>query len=64
MKKADLIEIIHSAVDESFSSRGVGKNPLIAWTGFIDRLDAAGRRLIGDKLEAEGRNRYTGREAQ
>ena len=63
MKRADLDGIIQTAAEESLSLCSAGENPLIAWTGFIDRLDIAGRRLIGDKLAAEGRSRYTGREA-
>jgi hypothetical protein len=62
MKRVELLGIIHTAAEESLSSCDAGENPLIAWTGFIDRLDAIGRRSIGDKLETDGRNRYTGRE--
>ena len=61
MKRVELLGIIHTAAEESLSSCGNEENPLSAWTRFIDRLDALGRRLIGDKLEEQGRNRYTGR---
>ena len=36
------------------------ENPLVAWQNFINILETDGRRAIGDKLEASGRNRYTG----
>lgn len=36
------------------------KNPLEAWTYFIDTVDGRVRRRIGDMLERQGRNRYTG----
>lgn len=62
MKREELLVIIHTAAEESLSSCDAKKNPLVAWTSFIDCLDAIGRRMIGDKLEARGRNRYTGRE--
>lgn len=59
MKKAELMEYIDAALDESLAGCEAG-NPLGAWRRFIDRLDAAGRRRIGDVLERQGRNRYTG----
>ena len=62
MKRAELLGIINTAAEESLSACSSGGNPLTAWARFIDRLDAIGRRLIGDRLEAQGRNRYTGRE--
>ncbi len=37
------------------------ENPLEAWSVYIMRADALLRRRLGDKLEAEGKNRYTGR---
>nr|DAQ35621.1 MAG TPA: hypothetical protein [Caudoviricetes sp.] len=36
-------------------------NPLEAWSIYIMRADALLRRRLGDKLAAEGKNRYTGR---
>lgn len=36
------------------------ENPLEAWSCFIDTLDGRVRRRIGDMLENEGKNRYTG----
>lgn len=35
-------------------------NPLTAWACFIDVLDGRVRRRIGDMLEKDGKNRYTG----
>ena len=61
MKRDELHEIIRSSAEESLSACGAGENPLEAWAKFVDRLDSAGRRAIGDKLEAERLNRYTGR---
>lgn len=59
MKKAELAGYIDAALDESLAGCET-ENPLEAWTRFIDRLDAKGRRSIGDTLERQGRNRYTG----
>ena len=59
MKKADLLEYIISAADECLADCDSG-NPLKSWTRFIDRLDVTVRRHIGDELERQGRNRYTG----
>lgn len=41
-------------------TRGSFTNPLLAWGCFIDVLDGRVRRRIGDMLEREGKNRYTG----
>ena len=62
MKRDELHEIIRSSAEESLSACGAGENPLTAWARFIDRLDSAGRRKIGDRLAADGLNRYTGRQ--
>lgn len=62
MKRVELLGIIHTAAEESLSTCSTEKNPLSAWARFIDRLDAIGRRMIGDKLAEQGRNRYTGME--
>lgn len=35
-------------------------NPLEAWSVYIMRADALLRRRLGDKLEAEGKDRFTG----
>lgn len=59
MKRAELLDYINSALDDSLTGCDSG-NPLESWTRFIDRLDAKGRRSIGDTLERQGRNRYTG----
>jgi hypothetical protein len=59
MTKPQLMEYINSAVDECLTGCDSG-NPLESWTRFIDRLDAMGRRHIGDALERSGKNRYTG----
>lgn|GEM_PF-1231856 len=36
------------------------ENPIEAWSNYIMTVDALLRRRLGDKLEAEGKNRYTG----
>lgn len=59
MRKNELMVIVYKALDQAMDSCSVD-NPLEAWTIFIDRLDAAGRRQIGEQLQYEGRNRYTG----
>ena len=60
MKRAELLGIIHTSAEESLSSCDAGENPVEAWAHFEDKLSASGRRMIGDKLEAQGRNRFTG----
>lgn len=37
------------------------ENPLEAWSVYLMRADALLRRRMGDKLEAEGKDRFTGR---
>ena len=59
MKRSELQEIINSAVDKALKDC-CGDNPLAAWSLFISALDYAGRRIIGDQLEEQGKNRYTG----
>lgn len=61
MKRPKLMEYINQALDDIPASSDSG-NPLEAWTRFIDRLDAKGRASIGDELERQGKNRYTGKE--
>lgn len=56
MKRAEL----HRLVDEAIERARWDENPLAAWQNFINALEMDGRRAIGDKLEASGRNRYTG----
>ena len=56
MKRSEL----HRLVDEAIERAMWDENPLIAWQNFINILEMDGRRAIGDKLEASGRNRYTG----
>ena len=59
MKRAELLDYINLALGDSLAGCDSG-NPLESWTRFIDRLDAKGRSHIGDALERQGRNRYTG----
>ena len=59
MKRSELQEIINSAVDKALKDC-CGDNPLAAWSLFISALDYAGRRVIGDQLEGQEKNRYTG----
>lgn len=35
-------------------------NPIHAWNDYSQSLDIYMRKVIGDKLEKEGKNRYTG----
>lgn len=35
-------------------------NPLTAWNDYVTMLDIMVRKQIGDKFEAEHKNRYTG----
>lgn len=41
--------------------RGEFANPLEAWSCFIDILDGRVRRRIGDMLERQGLDRFTGK---
>lgn len=59
MKRAELQQYIDAAVTAALADC-TAENPLVAWSRFIDHLDMAGRRKIGDDLELTGRNRYTG----
>lgn len=45
---------------EDEGNRAVFFNPILAWSFFVDVLDGRVRRRIGDMLEQEGKNRYTG----
>lgn len=56
MKRSEL----HRLVDDAIERAMWDENPLVAWQNFINILETDGRRSIGDKLEASGRNRYTG----
>jgi len=44
----------------TFSNKREYENPLEAWSNYIMSVDSLLRRRLGDKLEAEGKNRYTG----
>lgn len=59
MTKTELTAHI-SAVADDVLAECKSENPLEAWTRFIDLLDARVRRRIGDELERDGKNRYTG----
>lgn len=61
MKRAKLMEYINQALDDSLAGCN-SENPLEAWSRFMDRLEVRGRASIGDDLERQGRNRYTGKE--
>ena len=45
---------------EGEGARARFTNPVLAWSCFVDVLDGRVRRRIGDMLEKEGKNRYTG----
>ena len=38
----------------------ISKNPIEAWSVYIDTVDTTVRKQIGDMLEKQGKNRYTG----
>lgn len=59
MKRSELQEIINSAVEKALKACDED-NPIAAWSLFISALDYAGRKIIGDRLEEQGKNRYTG----
>lgn len=59
MTKTELTGYI-SEVLESTLTECKSENPLESWSIFICRLDAKVRRRIGDELERQGKNRYTG----
>lgn len=61
MRKNELMVIVYKALNQAMTSC-TADNPLEAWTNFVDRLDAAGRRQIGEQLQYEGKSRYTGAE--
>ena len=61
MKKTELQKYVDDAMDSALSACTAEKeNPLVAWNVFINRLDSEVRRKLGDDLECNGRNRYTG----
>lgn len=60
MKRSELKEYIDSALDDALASCP-NENPLEAWTTFLDVLDCRVRRSIGNELEKEGKDRYTGK---
>lgn len=47
-------------IDGAPEDGGEFSNPLEAWTRFIELIDMRVRRRIGDLLEKQGFNRYTG----
>jgi hypothetical protein len=59
MKKAELMNYINSTAGECLT-HCKSDNPLIAWSIFMDKLDSKVRRIIGNSLESQGKNRYTG----
>ena len=59
MTKTELTGHI-SAVADDVLAECKSENPLEAWTKFVERLDMRVRRRIGDELERDGKNRYTG----
>lgn len=59
MTKAELIGYITEVLDSTLSECK-SENPLESWSVFLCRLDAKARRRIGDELERQGKNRYTG----
>lgn len=63
MRKADLTMIAYKAIDKALESCTAG-NPLEVWANFVDRLDATGRREIGNELQYAGKSRYTGEEQE
>lgn len=60
MKKDELIEMVSEEMDDALAACK-SDNPLQAWTSFIDHIDGRMRRRIWDKLEQQGKNRYTGK---
>lgn len=44
---------------ENGMCRSLSPNIIKAWGDFIDAIDSAERRRIGDRLQAIGKNRYT-----
>lgn len=48
------------SIDGEPDAGGSYENPIEAWTQFIDTVDCRVRRRIGDLLETQGKNRYTG----
>ena len=48
------------AVNEEPEKTAKFDNPLLAWAHFVDLIDVRVRRRIGDMLEKEKKNRYTG----
>lgn len=59
MRKNELMVIVYKALDQAMPTC-TADSPLEAWTNFVDRLDAAGRRMIGAQLVEAGKSPYTG----
>jgi hypothetical protein len=60
LKRVELQKYIDDAMDYALSACAEEKNPIVAWDVFISRLDSSVRRNLGDQMERNGRNRYTG----
>ena len=60
MKKEELLEMASEEMDTALRLCK-SDNLLEAWTLFIQNLDCLMRRRIGDRLEQQGKNRYTGK---
>ncbi len=48
------------SIDGEPEAESIYENPIEAWSRFIDSADSRVRHRIGDLLEMQGRNRYTG----
>lgn len=62
MKKAEFMEIVTAEAEAALCTCPDFESPIEALTQVMDKLEAGVRRQVGDALEAEGRNRYTGKE--
>lgn len=51
------------AVNGEGQPRLVTDNLMEAWTRYMDTLDVVARRRIGNMLEKQGRDRFTGKKA-
>lgn len=60
MKKAEFMEIVTAEAEAALCTCRGCENPVEALTQVMDKLEAGVRRQVGDALEVEGRNRYTG----
>lgn len=60
MKKAEFMEIVTAEAEAALCTCPNCESPIEALTQIMDKLEAGVRRQVGDALEAEGRNRFTG----